>query len=186
MNVFYMGVDNPVTLACPGVALADLTASIVGTGASITPSTEKGKFNVKVTGGNEATINVGAKMGKDTKPMGSSKFRVKRLPEPVAMVAGLKEGAVKKSALAAAPFVISKYENFDFDLKVNVSSFAVTVNIAGEFKTIAATGNQFTAEQKALIEKLKNNGRLIIEDIKCRLPDGSTRTLPSVTLKVQT
>jgi len=186
MNVFYMGVENPVTLSAPGIALADLSASIAGTGASITPSSEKGKFMVKVTGGSEATINVSAKMGKDTKPMGSSKFRVKRLPDPVAMVAGLKEGAVKKSALAAAPFVISKYENFDFDLKINVASFAVTVNIAGEFKTIAATGNQFSQEQKTLIEKLKNNGRLIIEDIKCRLPDGSTRTLPSVTLKVQT
>jgi hypothetical protein len=163
-----------------------LTASIAGTGASITPLAEKGKFNVKVTGGNEATINVGAKMGKDSRPMGAVKFRVKRLPDPVAMVAGLKEGAVKKSALAAAPFVIAKYENFDFDLKVNVSSFTVTVNIAGEFKSYPATGNTFTQEQKTAIEKLKNNSRVIIEDIKCRLPDNTSRPLPSVTLKVQT
>ncbi len=186
MNVFYMGVENPITLACPGVALADLSASIAGTGASITPSAEKGKFIVKVTGGNEATINVSAKIGAGTKPMGNSKFRVKRLPDPVAMVAGLKEGAVKKSALAAAPFVIAKYENFDFDLKVNVSSFTVTVNIAGEFKSYPATGNTFTQEQKTAIEKLKNNSRVIIEDIKCRLPDNTSRPLPSVTLKVQT
>jgi len=186
MNVFYMGVENPITLASPGIALADLSASIAGTGASLTPSSEKGKFIVKVTGGSEATINVAAKMGKDTRPMGAVKFRVKRLPDPVAMVAGLKEGPVKKSALAAAPFVISKYENFDFDLKINVSSFTVTVNIAGEFKSYLATGNAFTSEQKTAIEKLKNNSRVIIEDIKCRLPDGTTRTLPSVTLKVQT
>jgi gliding motility-associated protein GldM len=184
MNVFYMGVDNPVTLSAPGIALADLSASI-STG-TITPTAEKGKYIVKVSSGNEATINVAAKMGKDTKPMGAAKFRVKRLPDPIAMVAGLKEGAVKKSALAAAPFVISKYENFDFDLKINVASFTVTVNIAGEFKSIPIQGNTFSPEQKTLIDKLKNNGRLIIEDIKCRLPDGSTRTLPSVTLKVQT
>jgi gliding motility-associated protein GldM len=186
MNVFYQGVENPITLACPGVALADLSAAIAGTGASITPSAEKGKFVVKVTGGNEATINVSAKIGKGTKPMGSSKFRVKRLPDPVALVGGLKEGAIKKSALSAAPYVISKYENFDFDLKINVASFTVTVNIAGEFKSLPATGNAFTPEQKTMIDKLKNNARLIIEDIKCRLPDGTTRTLPSVTLKVQT
>jgi len=187
MNVFYMGVDNPVTLSAPGIALSDLSATIAGPNASITPTAEKGKYIVKVgAGGNEATINVAAKMGKDTRPMGAVKFRVKRLPDPVAMVAGLKEGAVKKSALTAAPFVLAKYENFDFDLKVNVYEFTVTVNIAGEFKSVKSTGNQFSGEQKSLIDKLKNNGRLIIEDIKCKLPDGSTRPLPSVTLKVQT
>jgi gliding motility-associated protein GldM len=186
MNVFYQGVDNPITLSAPGIALSDLAPSIAGTNASITPTAEKGKYIVKVGGGNEATINVSAKMGKDTRPMGAAKFRVKRLPDPVAMVAGLKEGGVKKSALAAAPFVIAKYENFDFDLKVNVYEFTVTVNIAGEFKSVKSTGNQFSSEQKSLIEKLKNNGRLIIEDIKCKLPDGTTRPLPSVTLKIQT
>jgi gliding motility-associated protein GldM len=185
MNVFYIGVENPVTISCPGVALSDLVPSLQGSG-SIAPAAEKGKFTVKVSGGIDATINVSAKMGKDTKPMAGIKFRVKKLPDPVAICAGTKGGSVKKSALSAAGGVIAKYENFDFDLKISVSSFNLTVNVGGEFKTYEAKGNQFTAAQIDAINKVKNNGRVIIEDIKCNLPDGTKRDLGTITLKVQT
>jgi len=186
MNVFYMGVENPISLACPGIALADLSATIVGTGATLTPAAEKGKFIVKVTGGTEATINVAAKMGRDTKQMGSAKFRVKRLPEPVGSIANSKGGPVKKSFLLASPFVLAKFENFDFELRVTVSKFKMAVSVGGEWKTFESNSKDLTQPMIDAISKAKNNSRISIEEIECRLPDGSKRVLSDISLKIQT
>lgn len=79
MNVFYIGVDNPVTISAAGVSPENLQPSLSGQGSL---SGSKGKYNVKVNGGTECTINVNAKFANGNKNMGSSKFRVKRLPDP--------------------------------------------------------------------------------------------------------
>jgi hypothetical protein len=75
-------------------------------------------------------------------------------------------------------------KNFDFDLKVTVASYSVALNVGGEFKSASATGYNFSGEVSALLAKVKNNGRVIFEDIKVRMPDGTVRTLPPITLKI--
>lgn len=60
--------------------------------------------------------------------------------------------------------------NFDFDLRLSVSSFTVTIIDSSVFKTVSSLGNKFTSEQKELFQKMKNNDRLIIEDIEVKMP----------------
>lgn len=182
MNVLYMGVENPISIGYLGSAKVLLKI----TNGTVTPSNEKGKYIVLVYRGNEAIMGLYKIRGSKEILVGEKKFRVKRLPQPIAIVAGLKEGEIKKSALVAYPFVLAKYENFDFDLKLNVYSFTITICVAGEYKSTPFVGNSFSIIQISMIEKLKNNSRLIIEDIKCKLPDGTTRTLNPITLRVQT
>jgi len=178
----YMGVDNPITINnnTSRYTFLRMRNGIISEGNA------KGKYIVRVLKGASDTISLVKKVGKSEVIIGESNIRIKRLPDPVATVAGVKEGAIKKSVLVAAPFVVAKYENFDFDLKINVYSFTIIVNVAGEFKSISFVGNAFSFDQKMMIEKCRNNTRVIFEGIKCRLPDGTTRTLPSVTLRVQT
>lgn len=187
MNVLYIGVDNPVDISVPGYAPDLVTPNISGGSIKPDPS-KKGSYIVNCPAGSkEANITVSVKQGTSNKAIqGGFKFRVKSLPDPIAKVAGQKSGGtVSKALLLSAGGVASVMENFDFDLKTTVSSYSVALNVGGEFKSEAATGAAFTGGVTNLLQKVKNNGRVIFEDIKVRMPDGTVRTLPPVTLKIK-
>jgi gliding motility-associated protein GldM len=186
MNVLYIGVPNPVDISVPGYAPELVTPSISGGSISQDPA-KKGSYVVTCPAGSkEANISVSVKQGSTNKPMqGGYKFRVKPLPDPIAKVGGQESGGtLAKNLLLASGGVAAVMKNFDFDLKVTVASFTVSLNVGGEFKSEAGTGYTFNSAQTALLQKAKNKGRVIIEDIKVRMPDGTTRTLPPVTLKI--
>ena len=186
MNVLYIGVPNPVDISVPGYAPELVTPNISGGSISPDPA-KKGSYIVTCPAGSkEANISVSVKQGSTNKPMqGGYKFRVKPLPDPIAKVGGKESGGVvTKSLLLASGGVAAVMKNFDFDLKVTVASYTVALNVGGEFKTASATGYSFTPEVNTLLQKVKNNGRVIFEDIKVRMPDGTVRILPPITLKV--
>jgi gliding motility-associated protein GldM len=186
MNVLYIGVPNPVDISVPGYAPELVTPNISGGSISPDPA-KKGSYIVTCPAGSkEANISVSVKQGSANKPMqGGYKFRVKPLPDPVAKVGGKESGGViSKSLLLASGGVAAVMKNFDFDLKVTVASYSVALNVGGEFKSASATGYNFSGEVSALLAKVKNNGRVIFEDIKVRMPDGTVRTLPPITLKI--
>lgn len=186
MNVLYVGVDNPVDISVPGYAPDLITPSI--TGGTISPDpAKKGSYIIKCAKGTkDASISVAVKQGGTNKTIpGGFKFRVKPLPDPIAKIGGQESGGVvSKSLLMASGGVAAVMKNFDFDLKVTVSSYSVALNVGGEFKSASAQGYAYSGEVSALLSKVKNNGRVIFEDIKVRMPDGTVRTLPPVTLKI--
>jgi gliding motility-associated protein GldM len=183
MNVFYIGVPNPVTVSAAGIPAENMMVSM--SGGSITVDKRTGKGNVTVSAGTEATINVSAKVGSATKALGSSKFRVKRLPDPVGFCGGMKgDGVMKKGMLVAAGYVIAKMENFDFDLKVSVASCDVTAVQQGDLKTISCPGGNLSPAM-GLLQSLKSNQKVYIENVKARMPDGTVRSIPGLNLKVQ-
>ena len=79
MNVFYIGVENPVTIAASGIKPENLFVKI--SLGSITGS--KGKYVVTVTSVGETMIEVyGIVNGKEIF-LSKYAFRVKRIPDPV-------------------------------------------------------------------------------------------------------
>ncbi len=184
MNVFYIGVDNPVEISAAGVAPENLAPSM--SGGSLSGS--RGKYIVKVQAGQtECSISVSAKSttGGPNRPQGPPmKFRIKRIPDPVAYVGGKKDGVIRKNELVAAGAVIPRMEGFDFDLKPVVVGFKVSTLVAGDIKEEVTTGNTFNASQLKMMQQCKNNGRVYIEEIKVRMPDGTTRTVNACNFKV--
>lgn len=183
MNVFYIGVDNPVTISAAGVAPENLSPSLAGQGSI---SGSRGKYTVKVTAGSEVTVNVNAKFAAGSKNMGSSKFRVKRLPDPYAFVMG-KRGDItmSKGELGAAGAVIAKFEGFDFDLPVSVSSFNMSISVKGILAEMQSSSKNFTSEMITKINSAPPGTKVYIENIKARLPDGSSRNLPGINIKLR-
>lgn len=181
MNVFYIGVDNPVDISAAGVSPDNLMPSISGAGGNL--SGAKGKYTVKVSSVGECTINVSDKVSK--KSMGSMKFRAKSLPTPIAMMNGQKgDCTMKKSLLAASSMVVAQMENFDFDLKVPVTSFDMETVVSGDIMTFKGNGPSITPQMKQAMDKVKNNGRIYITNVKARMPDGTNRTLPGINIRV--
>ena len=94
MNVFYMGVDNPVAVSAAGVSSNALTVSATGGGINLT-KVSGGKYNATVSQQGEATISVSGGGLTAT----NFKFRVKRIPDPVAKLGNKKGGGIGNGEL---------------------------------------------------------------------------------------
>lgn len=176
MNVFYIGVQNPVTITGTGQSI---TASISGAGGRLT-STGNGTYNVKVTQRGDANITVTA----DGKTMGTKKFRCLPVPDPYPTVGGKKGGVIAKQSLLAQNFVKAQLDNFVFDLSFPVTSFKVSATINGFTEEASTNGQQITGQQKGIIQQLGRGTKVYFEDIKARAPDGTIRDIGTISFKI--
>lgn len=184
MNVFYIGVDNPVSISAPGVPADKLKPSISGGGGSISKKGNEWIVRVKQPGTCRVIVNADVQGG--TKKMGEMEFRVKRIPNPVPYVGG-KTGSdnISLAQLKATSGIIAKMENFDFEVSVTVNSFLFSTVVNGVLIEEPVTGNRFNSKVESLINQAKRNQKVYFEKIMVRMPDGTVRELPPISLKIQ-
>ncbi len=173
MNVFYDGLDNPITVSVPGIPSDRLKVSI---NKGSLRSIGNGKYIVKVNTNNGRTtrISVTATLENGgTKNMGSSEFRVKALPKPVFKYAGLStSGSLPKSQILAIKYAILKYQNFDFNVRPVLLGYTVTVFSKGSATEFKVTGKYFSEDLKDALKRLKRGDRIIFEGIKAKHANG--------------
>lgn len=182
MNVFYLGVDNPVSISVPGVSANDIITNI--TNGTLTKT--NGQYSVKPSkAGAKSVISVSTKINGQTKSLGDMEFRVKKVPDPTARIAKKTGGVISASILAAQAGVVAGMDNFDFDLKFKVQSFNMEyTNSNGSNVILRSKNNRFTAEMKAAIKKLKRGRRVYFEEIKAYGDDKTTRILAPISFKI--
>lgn len=185
MNVFYYGIENPVAISVPGIPSDKLRVSLPEGGATIKKSGSG--YEVKPTKrSGTVNVSVSAEIDGKQKNMGSMLFRIKTIPEPKAKVMGYSSGTIEKAVLSAATGVQADLEDFVFDLKFKITKYTVTTTVSGGMtKELAKKGGSFDNEVKTLIKGLKNNSKLIIEDIEAVGPDGVPRSLSPIVFKVK-
>jgi gliding motility-associated protein GldM len=179
MNVLYIGVDNPVTIAASGGGDDKVQASISGGGGSIT-RIGPGKYNVRV---NSVTDDAKITVSVEGKVAGVSQFRVRTIPDPVGTVGGYASGDnINAGAFKAQAGVGAYIKDFPFDLKYNVVSFSLSIdNDEGDVETADCTGNTWNSKAQSMISRLVKAGRLVtIDGIRAQGPDGRVRKLPSL------
>ncbi len=187
MNVFYIGVPNPVTVSAAGYSLEDVSLNIPD--ATITAGEAKGKFVITVSKPGKIIAGIVAKTQNGTKQVGSQEIRVKRIPDPVARVGAQSNGAMYSNIFKAQLGVLAALDNFDFDARFVVTSFDFSVvpkrgEAIGPFSVKGAKfdGNSQVVEA---IKRLKPGDKVYIEEIKARGPDGTTRNLNTVGLSLR-
>jgi gliding motility-associated protein GldM len=184
MNVFYIGVENPVDISVAGAAPTDVQATLAGGGGTI-ENKGQGHYVVKVSSGNECSVNVAIKTKTGSKSMGAMKFRVKKVPSPQASYAGVVgDGKVSKGEIAAAGGVIPKLEDFVFDLAFPVVSWNMSIFVNGVYVDYTANGAAATSQMKDILNKVKTGQKVMIEEVKVRAPDG-IRKIPGCVLKIK-
>ena len=183
MNVFYVGVDNPVSLAAPGISPEAIEAQI--TNGTIRKQPD-GSYIVRPSvAGKNSSITVFANVQGQKRELQTQVFRVKDVPDPVAKVNGLRGGKIRKNVLLASGRVDVEMENFDFDLKFSVENFSVYSVIEGYVvEETRSDKGKFSDAQIRMINKLKRNQALTIENIMVKGPDGTTRKLPSISFRI--
>lgn len=170
MNVVYRGVVNPMTISFAGVSDVDVSASAPG----LSKGSGVGKYNMSPGQGTEAVINVTAKLP-DGKSASSKKvFRIKGIPAPVGAIGGeIGESKGAKSRLEVSQ-ISAKLPDFDFDVKLNVTSF--TFKVPGQAAVIVS-GDRVNAQCKAALARAGRGDQVTISDIKTQLV-GSNIMLP--------
>ncbi|WP_411274277.1 gliding motility protein GldM [Daejeonella sp.] len=181
MNVFYVGVPNPVSVSAPGIPIESLVVSM--SGGNISGS--NGKYTVTVSSpGTIAKVNVSAKIGGKTQNIGTSDFRVKRIPDPIAKFAGKNSGTLSSVVIKNSNALFAILENFDFDAKFRVTKFSLVIaKPRADVIALTTNGNSFSAQMQAAIAGITPGSRVIFDDIVAVGPDGTQRLLPGMVFK---
>ncbi|MEP7111449.1 MAG: gliding motility protein GldM [Ferruginibacter sp.] len=170
MNVFYIGVPNPITISSGSGW--DKT-NVMMTGGNLSGS--NGNRIVTVTTIGEAAINVTA----DQKTT-QFKFRVKEIPNPIFKV-GPGGTRMTSGSFKSQQYCRAELENFDFDAKFNVISATVYFSGANFANVQSATlaGNNLSP-LSALIQRAGPGTSVTFDAVKVQGPDGKQRTIQGV------
>lgn len=186
MNVFYVGVPNPITFSASGVPAGNLKYSVEN--CTLTPAEGVNKYIVTVTSpGAKAKISLSATLSDGTsKSFGTYEYRVKRIPDPYPVVANKRGGSAVANELKVQDAILARLDNFDFDAKFNVTSFTVTYlprrgdPEEASSNSMYLTGPNASPAVAAIMSKLKPGDKIFFENIKAIGPDKTSRSIGSV------
>ncbi len=188
MNVFYIGVDNPVGISSPGIPNEKITPSInLGT-LTRDPENDGWIVNIaeKPQGEMTAVISVSAEIDGNAKKMGEMNFRLRTVPDPIAKIANKTDGTIAANALLYSPQIVPvKPKDFDFDMVFEIVSFDMVLLQGESVIRRSANGQYFTQEMKDLIETARRGQRIWFENIVATGTDKETRRLNSINFTIQ-
>jgi hypothetical protein len=177
MNVMYRGMANPFEIAVPGVASEKITATVsngtikkVASGWEISPGDAS-----------ECVVSVLV----DNKKVSDKKFRIKLVPDPVAVFAGKYDGRVTKDIALKTEVLDAELINFDWDLKFTVKSFRFLSSDGKYDYEEVSNGNKLTDKMRSLITNCKTGQNIVFKDIVAIGPDGKNRNLNPVVIVLE-
>jgi gliding motility-associated protein GldM len=181
MNVFYIGVDNPLSVSAAGVSSNAI--NVTATGCNIN-KTGNGKFTVTATTPtNDASINVTAGGQSQKFP-----FRVKRIPNPVPRLGAQHNSKqMGNGEFKAQSGIAAILENFDFEAKCDIVGFKMAY-LAKRQDPVEKTnsGARYSGECTELANKAKPGDVYYFDDIRARCPgDANARELGGLVFKIK-
>ena len=180
MNVFYIGVENPISVTAAGISSNDLKVNC--SGCNLKRATQ-GKYIATVTKPGEVKVNVSG----GGLPNTPYTFRVKRIPDPVARLGKKADGTMGNGEFRAQPGVIPWLDNFDFDAKCKIDGFTVT-RVPKRQDPIQKInrGGTFGADVKRIINAAKPGDVYYFDNVKARCPgDAAGRKINSMIFKIK-
>ncbi len=186
MNVFYIGVPNPVEVSVAGVASNKVNVSMEGAGGGTIKKNSDGTFVVNVTSptprGQFAKVKVSAEGFSATKD-----FRVKRIPSPIPTLSKKRGGSMPSGTFKAQGGILPVLEGFDFDAKCDIAGFRLVRVAKRQDPEISVnSGGRYTADSKRLVSKAVAGDRYFFENIKSRCPgDKAARDIGTMTFIIK-
>jgi gliding motility-associated protein GldM len=183
MNVFYIGVENPVTLSASGVPMENLTAQ--GTGLDVRrDGGSYTKYTVIPTGApfTKGYIELtGKRSDGGTENFGKFEFRIKPLPDPEMFFGGKRPGKIETSLakiqLGPEPRVPV---GFEWPIAYKVTEFVFEMSRRKDglvVKQEFCKGGLLTDAAQELLKSAKPGDRLWLRDIIVVGPDKKPRNM---------
>lgn len=181
MNVFYVGVDNPITVAAAGVSSNDLKVNVSNGTAK---NSGKGAYDVRVTNvGGTCTVTLsGGGLTASSFP-----FRIKRIPSPQAYIANSMGGAVGNGTFKAQRGIEPRLEGFEFDAKCQIQGFVMKyIARRQDPQQVTNPGGTFNPTAKDLINQAKPGDIYTFDNVKAICPgDAVSRTINSLSFNIR-
>lgn len=184
MNVFYVGVDNPVSISMSGFTNHQLTASI--SCGQINRDYENKDWIVTLTSGcNEAIVTIYTTINGGQRTLGSKSFRVKKLPDPIAAIAGKNSGSIKREILLTAGVLVPKMpDDFEFDHSFVIKSFTMTLQRGFKVYNLNSKSAYLTDEMTEHINRTNHGQSIVFENIVALDSEGKERNLAPIILTI--
>lgn len=179
MNVFYVGVDNPVSVTVAGASSNEVKASCSG----CTLKGGGGKYTVTATKPGDATVNVSGG-GLPNTPF---KFRVKRIPDPVARLSKSSGGKMGTGEFKAQGGVGAFLDNFDFDARCRIQGYNLTY-VAKRQDPVESVnpGPKYNDKSARLVRNAKPGDIYYFDNVKARCPgDKAGRPINSMVFRIK-
>lgn len=162
-NILYQGIDNPLTIAvenypCNSIVVKTDNGKVLGKACSYYFHTDTGW---------KANIILYKKVKGHLIKIGSSIFRVKPIPDPIAKVGPSAGGDIQKAVLRNQQYIRADYEGFDIDIRTPIDSFSVYF-ISGDTcisKHVKNYTGKFSKELIDALSEIKQNDIVIFKDI---------------------
>ncbi len=181
MNVFYIGVDNPISVSAAGISSNDLNVSISGGGGSV-KKVGSSNYVVNVSQPGECQIVVSGGGLRDSKP-----FRIKRIPDPVARLGNVEDGPVPSGTFKAQGGVIAWLDNFDFDARCDITGFELTyVPKRQDPVPVTNPGARYNDKAQRLVRMAKPGDMYYFNNVRAKCPgDQATRRINSMVFQIK-
>lgn len=186
MNVMYAGLENPITVSCPGVANENVRVTCDN--GIIRPSGD-GKYIVTNPRAGMCHVNVSAVTDSGAvRPMGTMEFRVRNLPAPIVYPSGVTGPRTSASMLGNSLGLVCTYgPEFLFNARANVVSYDLTVmdNSGLKYSGENLRGNQIPGPAKTAISASKRGTKVMFTNIKAVGADGVQVKCADATYTIQ-
>jgi gliding motility-associated protein GldM len=172
MNVFYIGVDNPITI---GSSAGMEKTTVTGSNCSISGSGTK--RIVRVSSEGESSVTVTA----DGKP-NVFRFRNYRLPTPPATLGRISPGPASTADVASQGGLFAVLDDFIFDAQYRVTSFCMAISKKGADPVLGlcSSSNALTGQQSTALRTAGPGSTVSFYNIKVVGPDGQTRDAKAI------
>ncbi len=191
MNVLYYGIDNPIDVSVPNVSPDKIKIKVIngeykiGKVKNSKGESFRGNWIIRPTDqSHNVQVLVTADIGGKPMQFAPLDFRVKPVPPPIAVFGGKSTGSISRATAAAQQGVFAILPDFDFDLTYQVTGFTFFYTDKGMDQEEVSTSSYLTAKQKDMLGRLTRGKNLIIKDIRALGPDGKTRELNPIILKI--
>lgn len=178
MNVFYIGVDNPVSVSAPGFPKDKIRVSI--SAGEIRGANGSYIVNVKQRGNVKVTVSAEVEKGKST-VLAAPEFRVKPIPPPHVKFCNKGGGRLSVAAMKSQNRIFAILEDFDFDAKFNVNHFTLFISKPrADIQKYESNSNAFTPEMEAAMRSIVPGTRITFDFVFATGPDGLKRSLDPI------
>ncbi len=180
LNVVYRGIVNNFSVSVPGVAPENIVLNVAG-GKYVQKG--PGKYELTTMSEGELTVSVSAKIDKTVKPMGSGKFRIKKLPKPTAYLVdndgNQSQGGLMSIEELRSAVIVASYGKDEL-VKANFRIVSFTMIVDG-LPTSNVSGSKL---DQNFLNKLTKGRSLIISNIVAVGPDGYNQNLGAMVIRL--
>jgi hypothetical protein len=177
MNVLYRGVSNPVAIAIPGISTEKVTATVsngtikkVNSGWEIIPGDQDLTLISVLVNGKKVSEKV---------------FRIKNIPLPEAYFAGKNNGTTSKAVVSKTEALEARLPDFAWDLKWTITGFSMLYSRDKSDIELVSASEKLTEKMKSSLSEFRIGDYIVFKDIKALGPDGRTRDLSPIILKIE-